>query len=494
MSRWQAQFDSHPFQQFWKQLEPLVSKLENRENAPVSDIEELARFKKVYTYLSELIEASDKEMVPKVVWQNFQGQCQDCVGQLSNFNSNKIIVHLSNANENLDNLLTYLKPYVVDSRSAARASTIAHKEYSEVVSGSLNALSKRTDRITKNIRDKESIASQLIKDIKKIEAESKRFEQHLFTGVGDKASLQERILTLDENAQDVYRRLNEYRDKVFEVEGGEGSYEYKIEKFWSEIDNNHAEINNHLTGVEKEIEPLKEFYSDIFGEKKSSDANRPAKRGLKEELRVRSQDLSDFESKQKVKYDTLIQEIESLIPGATTAGLATAYSDLKMQAQDSVKTYSWLFYGSVVFLFVISFSFFIKDFSLTNLSVSFLSSEDWLDTIKQSLQRVPFLIPLIWLIIFASKRRSEQHRLEQEYAHKEAMAKSYHAFKKQIEALGEGDQHKALISKLLNSAIDSIAFNASETLDKKHGDASPIHAGADKFVSSIDNLVKTVRG
>jgi hypothetical protein len=494
MSRWQTQFDSHPFQQFWKQLEPLVSKLENRENAPISEIEELARFKKVYAYLHELIIASDKELVPKVVWQNFQGQCQECVVQLSSFNSNKNIGHLSNANNNLDNLLSYLKPYVADSRSAARASTIAHKKYAEAVSDSLSALSKRTEKITKNIRDRASLADQLIENIKKVDVESKRIEKHLLIGSKDEASVQERIMILDKNAQDFYQRLDKYIDRVFEVEGGKGSYEYKIEKYWTEIDSNHAEINSHLTDVEKEIKPLKEFYSDIFGEEKSPDSNRPAKIGLKDELLIRRQDLSEFKTEQKEKYNALVEEIESLIPGATTAGLATAYSGLKKEAKDSVKTYSKLFYGSIAFLFVISFSFFIKDFSLTSLSIAFLSSEDWMDTIKQSLQRIPFLIPLLWLIIFASKRRSEQHRLEQEYAHKEAIAKSYHAFKKQIEALGEGDQHKALIAKLLDSAIDSIAFNASETLDKKHGDASPIHAGADKFVSSIDNLVKTVRG
>jgi hypothetical protein len=493
MSRWQTQFDSHPFQQFWKQLESLVSKLENRENAPINEIEELARFKKVYIYLGELMEAADKEMVPKVVWQNFQGQCQQCVSHLTNFISNKNIGHLSNSNESLDDLLTYLKPYVVDSRSAARASTIAHKEYSEIIQGSLNKLQNRTDSLMQSMKDKEKEASELIDGIQNMESEFKRIEEYLFIGSQNDTSLHEKMMSLDEDAEGIYNRLNGYIAKIFEKEGGERSFEHRFDIFHSEVASNHAEINSHLTDVEKEIKYLKDFYGDIFGEDSSPDVNRPAKRSLKEELKVRSQDLIDFEGQQKEKYDTLIKEIESLIPGATTAGLATAYSGLKKEAQDFVKTYSKLFYGSIAFLFVISFSFFIKDFSFTTLSITFLSSGDWTDTIKQSLQRIPFLIPLLWLIIFASKRRSEQHRLEQEYAHKEAMAKSYHAFKKQIEALGEGDQHKALISKLLESAIDTIAFNASETLDKKHGEPSPINMGVDKVADAIDKLIKTVK-
>ena len=83
---------------------------------------------------------------------------------------------------------------------------------------------------------------------------------------------------------------------------------------------------------------------------------------------------------------------------------------------------------------------------------------------------LPFTIPLIWLAIYASKRRSENQRLEQEYAHKETLAKSYSGYKQQIEQLSEKD--KELLAKLLTAAIDSISYNASNTLDKKHGDGT----------------------
>lgn len=493
MSRWQKQFDNHPFQQFWKKLNSLVEKIDNREGVPVSEIEEIARFKKVHSFIKDLIEASDKEIVPKVVWQNFQGQCQQSVKNVESYISNHNIAHMTNANDNLDNLLSYLKPYVVDSRSAARASTIAHKEYSEVVSDSLNQLQKRSDGLMRSMQDRQKQADTMISSIQPIHKKIKGLEDELFIGSGNHTSFHEKMMSLDEDSNAIFERLSDYMDTVFEDKGGVTSFEYKLNKYWAEIDSNHAEIIGHLTDIESEIKDLNEFYSDIFGEDKNLDLNRPAKIGLKEELQIRRQDLSEFKKEQKERYGALVEEIESLIPGATTAGLATAYSDLKKQAQDSVKIYSKLFYGSIAFLFVISFSFFIKDFSLTSLSISFLSSEDWTDTIKQSLQRIPFLIPLLWFIIFASKRRSEQHRLEQEYAHKEAIAKSYHAFKKQIEALGEGDQHKALIAKLLDSAIDSIAFNASETLDKKHGESSPVNMGVDKVADSIGKLIKTAK-
>ena len=74
--------------------------------------------------------------------------------------------------------------------------------------------------------------------------------------------------------------------------------------------------------------------------------------------------------------------------------------------------------------------------------------------------RLPIVIPVVWLAVFASKRRSEAERLKQEYAHKEALAKSYQSFKMQIEKL-DVEAKELLMEKLLSSAIDTISNNAS---------------------------------
>ena len=43
------------------------------------------------------------------------------------------------------------------------------------------------------------------------------------------------------------------------------------------------------------------------------------------------------------------------------------------------------------------------------------------------------------------------------------------------------------MSKLLDTAISTIAYNASTTLDKKHGDKMPIHELLDNTASKISN-------
>src|SRR5690606_2016354 len=117
--------------------------------------------------------------------------------------------------------------------------------------------------------------------------------------------------------------------------------------------------------------------------------------------------------------------------------------------------------------------------------VEFIKLTDWASVGRSVAHKLPFYAPLVWLAYYASKRRSEFQRLEQEYAHKEALAKSYDSYRKQIEDLsGDSDQ---LMRDLLAKAVSAIAFNASASLDGKHGDKIPMHEIIEKAVLAALN-------
>ena len=46
--------------------------------------------------------------------------------------------------------------------------------------------------------------------------------------------------------------------------------------------------------------------------------------------------------------------------------------------------------------------------------------------------------------------------------------------------------------KLLESAIDAVSKNASDTLDKKHGDKTPVHESVDGLINSIEKIRKAI--
>jgi predicted membrane chloride channel (bestrophin family) len=104
---------------------------------------------------------------------------------------------------------------------------------------------------------------------------------------------------------------------------------------------------------------------------------------------------------------------------------------------------------------------------------------EWSIVLKAMLFKAPFIAPVIWLALFASTRRNQYARLKQEYAHKEALATSYESYKKQISDLGLASNE--LQQRLIESAIDAIAFNASTTLDKRHTEKLPLQELMDKL-------------
>ena len=151
--------------------------------------------------------------------------------------------------------------------------------------------------------------------------------------------------------------------------------------------------------------------------------------------------------------------------------------------------FSFRFNCSILFLFLISLA------SIT--SRVYLWGVDWVDISQLSklwsnlAYKIPLAIPVIWLAFFASKRRSEAQRLQQEYAHKEALAKSYQSYKTQVEQLGQASNE--LMTHLVKSAIDAIAFNASLTLETKHGEKSPLQDVLDKLFEKQEKIEQMIK-
>ncbi len=473
MSRWHDEFDNHPFQLIWKQLLNITNNISLDGSDIVTDVQEVARLKKVIKYIESLLEACDKELVPLQTWGNFQGQCQNCLQQVSKYHTNRNIVHMSAANGHLDNLLSYLKPYVVDGRGAARASTIAQKEYNKTVSGHISGFVKEANTAISKIHATSKRVDLVAREIEPVVNKVKSFENRVFH---DKNSLEAKIDHWATEVEGTASRIQVYYKSLFTDKSGKNSLESEINELVDNIKDYSNTLENLVDDAESNGSTLEEYCGLIFG---NPESNEPKKQGLKKEFEARQSNLEELIDGHKTKYNALVEEVESLIPGATTAGLATAYTALKKKAGSSMRWFSLLFFISLAGLMALSSVFVIQDFTWTPFKISFIGIVSLEDTLKLILQRLPFVAPLVWLALFASKRRSETHRLEQEYAHKESTAKSYHSFKQQITKMGEANEHKGLLTQLITSAVETVAFNASTTLDKKHGDKLPSKAAID---------------
>ena len=104
---------------------------------------------------------------------------------------------------------------------------------------------------------------------------------------------------------------------------------------------------------------------------------------------------------------------------------------------------------------------------------------------------LPLYIPVLWVAYSANRKMNLSKRLSEEYAHKEALAKSYASYKEQIESLDSDD--KSMQKIFIMKAVDAIAYNASETLDGKHGDNHPMHGIVEKITDAVSQINKLVK-
>ena len=61
-------------------------------------------------------------------------------------------------------------------------------------------------------------------------------------------------------------------------------------------------------------------------------------------------------------------------------------------------------------------------------------------------------------------------RLEEEYAHKESLAKSFERYKEQIINLDDSKESQDLMLRLLTANISAFEKNAADTMDKAKAD------------------------
>ena len=232
------------------------------------------------------------------------------------------------------------------------------------------------------------------------------------------------------------------------------------------------------SSLEDEVEEYREKFKSF--DRQLEDRNNDFLQGKEKQNEL----FANFEDKKK-SADSLLEQIEGLLPSATSAGLATAYNNRRVKAEKSAQLYSWTFFVGIVVLAVSAAATVTQTFILWPFTWEFIRIESAKEYLDKILFKLPIVIPVLWATLTVSKRRSEMQRLAEEYAHKEALAQSYEGFKQQIVELSKDDD--SLLRNLLEVILKAISVNAAKTLEGKHGEKMPVQ-------EVIEETIKKSRG
>jgi len=440
--------------------------------------QEFARLLKVITYIDETIKSIDSELVPLTLWSECKNHCISCKASVEEAISNRTEATVLTANNSVDVLLSKLAPYFQDSLAKIKSMKPAFNSYVKYITNQLDTYKNKNDHLVGELQEKLSISSDINNELFEYKESISKLHDEFLVGTEEKSSLQAKLKGLEESIDEQHSKIDDFYSSLLV---DEGSIQSKIEEAQELITAANIEVQKIRDDLSVKLDELDDFHNKVFGE---PNAEGEIENGLKFEINERKNNLDSLITTQTDQYKVIKSNIESLLPGATSAGLASAYHELSISFNKPIEKYSRYFTISLFILLLVSGSLTIHSLLLTDFS-SNVDGRNFLNDIGVFLlQRLPIVLPIIWFAVFASKRRSEAERLKQEYAHKEALAKSYQSFKLQIEEL-DSENKEPLLEKLLAAAIETISMNASNTLDKKHGDNAPLIGVFDKTVNKI---------
>lgn len=159
MSRWSQDFSKHPFHTEWAALGVV---LQGSSEAELEDTEEYARLKKVYLFMSGIIESMDPEIVSTNVLANMHPSVQNVLGEVVAYFANKNVQHLKNANAHMDSVVSIVvQSPLVAFGSAKTTLNKAATAYADTMRSYADNYKNRVDEIAAStVSDYEAFATR----------------------------------------------------------------------------------------------------------------------------------------------------------------------------------------------------------------------------------------------------------------------------------------------------------------------------------------------
>lgn len=270
-------------------------------------------------------------------------------------------------------------------------------------------------------------------------------------------------------------------------------------------------INLLFTNIEKYHKETRALYTKIFGYNKENDDGTKTKvLGLKDELETSYRDLVgelgelhkeieaaiEFSSensinvkdKWELQHSSLKEKIESLLPGALTAGLSHAYESKKDDEIIAMKKSNVSFMFAIIGLIFISLIPFGVSLKLLYLNVGL--EEVLLKLPRLVMSILPLYVPVLWMAYSSSKKVNLSKRLIEEYSHKEALSKTFEGLSEQINNIKDGHEKQELKAKLLYNLLEVSAENPGKLISNYNTADHPLMDALEKSVKLGEAITK----
>jgi len=193
------------------------------------------------------------------------------------------------------------------------------------------------------------------------------------------------------------------------------------------------------------------------------------------------------------QLQALIERTENLLPGATSAGLASAFNKQRQRFLTPQRQWLITFVCCIAGLVIVALPSFFSALSLGWWGHS--QVETWDVTWRVLTMRLPIVLPLVWLGIYAGRNYMISLRLEEDYAYKEAVSSSFEGYKREMEKIAAGTEaNPTPITILCTNVLRAIAERPGRIYEGKQEDINLLNETKSAFEKSAEFSKKKLSG
>ncbi|MBV6306777.1 hypothetical protein KVP10_17960 [Candidimonas humi] len=245
-----------------------------------------------------------------------------------------------------------------------------------------------------------------------------------------------------------------------------------------------SQTNADILNVKATADVNAKAIEDALGVAKAS---AETAKGLADVAETVDQRVKDYEAKLKelsAQCDEQLEEIKKLLPGATSAGLASAFDKRRQTFLNPGKHWQLIFVLTVIVLIAASTWSLIEVYqhaSATNGQMVMF----WLS-------RVPVAAALVWLAMHASREAALAKRLEEDYGFKVSVASSFQGFQEQMQIVGGSAANNEPLKALCDATLTQI-LNPPGRIYERHSLAVSPTSELGKMAQTIADIAKAVK-
>ena len=264
----------------------------------------------------------------------------------------------------------------------------------------------------------------------------------------------------DDSDHDILEQINtmhnditELHDSIFYADDSNTKKE-NLEQYYTDIKEKYERIVSGYSSINEVNEEItvKSYFDEIKEKKEDLSAFHIKIFGKKDE----TESLDEILDERLKKLKEIEVEAKKVINLSSDAGLAGGFMQRGKEARKK-RFYSVLLFAfSLALLGVLNFK-----------TIDFTALDNI--TLTSIVIRMVINIPFVWIAIVANINLNKYSRLEEEYAHKESLAKSFENYKEQINGL-DNESSNELMKALLEINISAFKKNAAETMDSAKSD------------------------